>query len=133
MSSINFASLDHALSSGEDWANKAGYVPFVSLVTGYCRYEIGRVQTVASLAYAAFKLIEGLILGGDKSFKEAEQAAHYALHGIGNMARGFVEQITIVGNILCAAYDLTGMRMNYPSEPIRVQNPLFNHGQPLRA
>jgi hypothetical protein len=128
MSSINYASVDHALSSAEDWVNKAGWIPVVSLVSGYCRYELGKIQTIASLAYAMIKFVESYFTG-EGALKEAKLAAHYAVHGVGNMARGFVEQIFLLGNVLCLIYDMAGFRMNYPLEPGRPSYPFFENRQ----
>lgn len=112
--------LDQALHTFEKVLNVAGYVPFVSAISGAIRIGYGKVEVIGAIAAGALLTVKALFNRDAEQrsfdFKYAVAvAANYSIHGLANIGRGFVEALPII-NLSCLVYDLTGTRIQYPFE-----------------
>ncbi|MEI6242245.1 MAG: hypothetical protein WCP39_02440 [Chlamydiota bacterium] len=92
-----------------------GLIPIVSLVSGSLRILMGQVQAVAWGVIGMLALMCSMVQPDFHLENVAIQSFHYAVHGVGNVLRGFVEGCFLVGNITCLFYTLV-FRLRYPSE-----------------
>lgn len=104
-------------------ANRAGYIPGLSIFTGLARQKLGLAQIIAGIALAAFHRIFGH-LSSDKEVREKFYKASiidftYSVNGCGNFVRGQLEQmsliIPLISSLAFFAYDQK-LRLNYKSE-----------------
>ena len=112
---MNFKVLDHTCARMEHLFNKIGWIPYASWVSGSLRIAVGKIMVIAGLAMAAYKFLKGVFSNNPALAEEAGQFAGYALHGIGNICRGFVEIFPFV-NLTALFYDAFVGRFCYSSE-----------------
>ncbi|PCI95724.1 hypothetical protein COB11_01365 [Candidatus Aerophobetes bacterium] len=117
---ITFDSYDqkeHDLVSMEKVFNIMGYIPCVSTISGPVRILFGIIQTVVSAVKVPFTLIVDIFRENPKGYgNRSFRNITYMCHGVGNVARGFVELFPIVGNIATIFYDTIGIRVSYSVE-----------------
>lgn len=122
---FDYASIDRSIATAEIWANRIGWIPLASRISGYLRYLFGQVELIAGLALGIFKFLQSMYTQNSMNKMESQLGFHYAVHGLGNMGRGIVEMFVGL-NLLCALYDFLGPRMNYPHETVGPgTNPIF--------
>lgn len=117
------AALDKGIRSLEKILNVAGYIPFVSSISGTLRVALGKVEIIGAIAAGALLGIKG-IFAPTAELRSTEinyaigVAATYSLHGFANIGRGIVEVIPLFGNISTLVYDSLGNRVQYPFEAV---------------
>jgi hypothetical protein len=122
--------LDSTLSAFERGLNVAGYVPFVSSISGPCRVVYGKVLIIGSIVAAALLALNGLSRARNAAERQqvlkdaVEIFATYAIHGVANIFRGAIESILLLSLITCLPYDLSGQRFTYPYEPAMPRQPI---------
>lgn len=105
-----FVSLDQGMAKLERVFNGFGYIPVLSSFTGPIRAAIGKVEIVAALIIGAIVLIVTW-----RFDRAVDVVLNYALNGVANVIRGWIEFVPIIGNYLCYTYDTIG-RMPYTYE-----------------
>ncbi len=122
---FDYASIDRSIATAEIWANRIGWIPLASSVSGFLRYLFGQAEMIAGLALGIFKFLQSMYTQNSMDKTQSQLGFHYAVHGLGNMARAVVEMFVGL-NLLCALYDFLGARMNYPHEAVGPGvNPIF--------
>ena len=122
--------LDRSLSAFEKGLNIAGYIPFVSSISGPCRIVYGKVLVIGSIAASVLSAFDKLqhahdTAGRQQALKGAvEIFMTYSLHGISNIFRGIIESTPFLSLITCLPYDLLAQRFAYPYEPARPNHPI---------
>ncbi len=97
-SSDSRGSMNHSVCG----LNKLGYIPVVSTFTGTYRTTVG----ISYFVYSLFALIANTVKG-DSSLKEKNiESLKIAA---ANIARGVVEIIPVIGNLLAANFDISRM------------------------
>ena len=126
---ISNETLDQGFAKLESGLNSIGYIPVVSTISGAGRFCYGKYQLIAAIACGVFIAFSSCV-AADKSRRLGEAVDivwEYGVHGVGNMIRGSVEILPLV-NLLCIAYDRTGMRMNYRFEHLSLgMRPIFQY------
>ncbi len=106
MSSGLFVNANTALAQTEEFFNFYGRLPFISLLTGYVRENLGYIQAVGGAAgWAVLKASSLVVADKDAANAKASRAWEYGLHGLLNMGRGRVEQVFLLGNVATYVYD----------------------------
>jgi hypothetical protein len=100
--------------------NGAGYLPIAHKYSGGSRIVGGFAQVVASIALAFFFSLHAEISGDSKFNKEAWKVLDYAVHGVANMVRGFVE-CHVWLHFACLFYD----KYVPEKERLRYSRPIF--------
>lgn len=116
--------LDRNLTAFETGLNYAGYVPIVSSCTAVVRAIFGTVEIICGVATAAIFAFRALLVEGAAQRKEewdkAYQAIRYGFHGYANIVRAFFEIVPFVSLVTCLPFDLSGERLHYPTQSIRM-------------
>lgn len=113
--------LENYVEKGFDMA---GYIPGpVHRVSGGVRIVGGAVEAVAAVALAVLLHTSGSLTGNRELRSEGIKVLDYAIHGVANMVRGYVEVHAWV-HLLCILYD------NYVPENSRLSysRPIFKGG-----
>ena len=85
--------------------NGAGYIPYaVHRVSGGVRMVYGLVETVAAVALGLLIASAGYCKGEEALRKEGVKIFDFAIHGVANMVRGYVETRQWV-NLVFILYD----------------------------
>lgn len=117
---VTQAALDRNLSQFEKALNVAGYIPIVSSVSGAVRVLYGKIEVVAAVGTAAISALKALFSdarGSKEWFGRSVMALDYALHGVANIVRGYIEMVPFLGLALCLPYDhCLEERVTYPTE-----------------
>ncbi|MCH9631504.1 MAG: hypothetical protein S4CHLAM37_15270 [Chlamydiia bacterium] len=105
------------LVSMEKVFNIMGYIPVCSSASGPVRSLFGTIQTIVALVKIPFTLLFDLFRENPKGYgNRTLRNCHYAAHGLGNIVRGFVEIVPLLGNITTIFYDTLGLRISYSVE-----------------
>lgn len=89
----------------ENFFNGAGYIPLaVHKYSGGTRIVFGFTEVVVSVALAFFFSLHAELSGSRAFNKEAWKVLDYAVHGMANMVRGFVE-VHVWLHFACPLYD----------------------------
>jgi hypothetical protein len=112
---INEGQLNENLRTFEKGLDIAGYIPFVSTVSGAIRAIAGKIQLIASGIFAAPYLI--FYLTNERSAKipaRIERCRDFSKkhfeNGMANFYRGFIETIPFWGNAATFSYDMNGCK-----------------------
>jgi hypothetical protein len=114
--------LDQNLATFERVLNIPGYIPGVATVSAPFRAAYGKILIIGALFTAAITTL--IKLKDSRSNTESQRIisegitlfTNYALHGVVNIGRAFLEATSILGLCLCLPYDLSGHRFSYPYE-----------------
>lgn len=69
----------------------AGYVPYLSTISGGIRMYYGVAEIVAGLSLIIFSGLTAHYYNSDDFYKRCTEAADFVVHGVANVARGFIE------------------------------------------
>lgn len=125
--------LNYVLSVVETGLNYAGYIPFVSKLSGSLRISYGQLEVIAAVATAALLAARAftntdLRVRAQGLDRAREVFSCYALHGVANVGRGILETFSFVGLAACLPYDLLQNRFRYPYEELEELRPI-RHGR----
>ena len=112
---INFHNLDFHLTRIELSLNALGYIPLISTLSGCMRAVFGKIEIITAIGLAALKFLTDVMHGREPNWKDIAHFLHYALHGVANIARAYVEIIPFV-NLLMLVRDATLPRLGYSGE-----------------
>jgi hypothetical protein len=110
----------------EKTLNILGYIPGVSSSTGIGRSLLGIVGLVKNSVKMVFYTLTDIFKRcshgyGYRTFKHAS----YIFHDLGNIIRGSIEFLPLIGNNLGMVYDLAIGRFSYSLESKYESQPLF--------
>ena len=109
------AAVDTCLIFGESALNLIGKIPWVSSYSGPVRIIAGQVMLVAAALLALLSIIVSRVKE-DPTLDISHECSIYAVHGMANWTRGYVESHFIIGNLCTFFYDLSGNRLRYLTE-----------------
>lgn len=96
----------------EDCLDKAGYIPYLSTISGGIRIFYGKIEIITGVALAIF-LQAAAFFAPDSAqedlWKETARALDFVVHGLANIARGLFEIFRFV-NLICLVYDRVVMQ-----------------------
>lgn len=115
---ISYAHIERKRAQFEHVLNVLGYIPCVSSPSGIVRGFYGLILVVTSCVAAIFvSLADRFTKNASERGLRTMQHLSYAVHGIENMFRGFVELLPfVVNNLALIAYDLSVDRHEYAAE-----------------
>jgi hypothetical protein len=115
---VQISSLDYGLKSTEKVFNKAGYVPFLSTLSGAFRLIGGLIEVITGVVFSIFNAIAMAAARDPKNKdfykKNVYLGMMYSGHGVANIVRSFVEIFPFV-NLVTIKYDKV-FRICYPYE-----------------
>ena len=123
----DYKAIDKDLKRIEQFLNKAGWVPGVSIATGAARESMGYLEVVIGLALGCFHQAAARFARDEKTrekfYKSAEIDFSYCVNGMGNIFRGKLEQAPlwaipalVYSKLVLVAYDAIALRLNYGHE-----------------
>ena len=111
----NEQQLNTDLNTLEKGLDIAGYIPFVSTISGAIRAIVGKIQLIAAGIFAAPYLI--FYLTNERSSKIPTRIEHcrdfskkHFENGLANLYRGLVESVPFWGNAATFSYDMNGCK-----------------------
>lgn len=121
MSRFDFQSLDVKLAGFEQkHLNWWGKVPVASFVSGQIRSGYGAMMALAACVDIVFKAIKSLFVGAQQRkqlFRDMGREISYIGQGFGNIFRGQVETVFLLGNLLAYCWDnVFKARVAFPGE-----------------
>jgi hypothetical protein len=119
---------DRSSADLEKAANRLGYIPFVSTLTGTVRAVCGTVQAFFGVLGAMFRSGQYLITRNPDHLILAAANRKDVDHGVMNELRGNIESIPVAGNVATFIYDkMLNLRCNYTFEELNGKDPLNLH------
>ncbi len=118
--------LNYVLSVVETGLNYAGYIPFVSKLSGSLRISYGQLEVIGAIATAAILAARAFTNTDLRARAQGLNRARevfttYAMHGVANVVRGYIETFSFMGLATCLPYDLLQNRFAYPKEDMAAE------------
>ena len=109
--------LNNCLNATEKALNVAGYIPFVSTLSGSARFTMGKIQFFASAIFILLSSSPIILFGNVPNPRQTRVfncAKKHFEHACANTLRGVIELIPFLGNIATLIYDSSQYkRMSY--------------------